>query len=115
MTNLKERSISSIISTIASTLAVGATVWVLMKPALVQSISVAVADDFQTEIKKQTAPVQSAFKIIILSDINKIKKEIARLEFIEDHRPQEWSESMADDLESLKQELLAYREAYGEL
>ena len=53
MTNLKERSISSIISTVASVFAVGGAVWFLLKPALIVSISEAVADVMK-KVREQT-------------------------------------------------------------
>ena len=89
--------------------------WLFAKPALVESISAAVADDFDDQIEEHAEPIQGAFRVILLSDINRLKRNIAKLEFKEDHKPDLWTAGDADRLADYLIELAAFQEAYSEL
>lgn len=111
MSELKRHGINISISTIATLIPVLAFLWLFIQPALVD----AVADDLDEMIEAKQAPVQSAFKALLNSEINKVKKEIAGLKFIRDHHADEWTEDDADYLADLEIELLALQEAKAEL
>lgn len=115
MADAKQHGINISISTVATLIPVLGVVWFFVQPALVGSVSEAVASEFDTQIKQQTAPIQGAFKVLLLSEINSLKKEIAQLEFKEEHEPDEWTADDAAYRANLKIELAALQEAYGEL
>jgi len=112
--DLKGHGISISISTVATLIPVLAISWLFVKPALVQSIGEAVADDFDDKITEKTAPIQSAFRVLLLSDINRLKRNIARLEFKRD-ADDDYKSSDAVRLADYKIELDAYDEAYDDL
>lgn len=115
MSTVKERGINVTLSTITALLAIIPAAWFVGKPLLVGSISEAIADDVETEVEEQIAPVQTAFKVIILNDINLLKKNIAQYEFEEEHEPDSWTEEDARKLAEAKITLAAFEEAYREL
>ena len=115
MTTAKEHGINISLSTVGTLIPVLAIIWLIVKPALLVSISEAVADDMQTMIVAQTAPLQGAFKTIIKSDIEKLKRAISRLEYKERHNPSQWTPEDADALTDLKIELQDLQGAYASL
>jgi len=115
MASAKEHGINISLSTVATLIPVLALVWFFVQPALVSSVSTAVAGEFDDQIRQQTAPIQGAFKVIIKGDIDKIKRMIARLEYEEEHHAEDWSADDADHLADLKIELEALEDADKEL
>jgi len=115
MSALKEHGINVSLSTVATLIPVLAAVWFVIRPALVESVSDAVAEDVQDQIEDQAEPLQNAFKIILKKDIDRLKKSIALLEFRESHQPDSWLAEHAEVLAENKIELEALSAAYAEL
>lgn len=109
MSDLKQHGINISISTIATLIPVLGFLWLFIQPALVD----AVASDLDEVIEAKQAPVQSAFKALLSSEIAKLRKEIARLEHYQNDP--NWNEDDAEYLAELKIELDALKEAYQEL
>jgi phage terminase Nu1 subunit (DNA packaging protein) len=109
MSNLKQHGINISLSTVATLVPVLAFLWLFIQPALVK----AVADDLDKMIETKQQPMQSAFKVLVKADIDKLKKAIARAEVHEGD--EDWSEEDAIYLADLKIELEALQEAYSEL
>ncbi len=72
--------------------------WFVGKPILVTSVSEALAGEIQDTVKKEVAPISTAFQILLQLDINGLRKAIAALEFSEGQGGEEWT---ADDAEVL--------------
>lgn len=88
--------------------------WFLVKPVLVNAVSVAVAEDIQFQVKAEVTPINNAFVALLQRDINKVRKEIATLKFRQS-RQENWTVSDAEYLADLQIELEALREAMSAL
>jgi len=115
MSALKEHGINISLSTVATLIPVLAAVWFVIRPALVESISDAVAEDFEEQIEDQAEPLQNAFKLILKKDIDRLTKSIALLEFREEHQPESWLVEHAEVLSDNKIELETMKAAYDAL
>jgi hypothetical protein len=111
MSKLREQGIQISLSTIATLIPVLGVLWFFAQPVLVSAI----AADLDDMIEQKQAPIQSAFKALLVSESTKIKRRAAKLEFVRDHHPEEWTEDYADELAELKIELDALAEAMEEL
>jgi len=111
----KERSVSISLAAVVSWLPLIPVFWFVVKPLLVTAVSEAVADDVKTQVQEGVKPINSAFKLLLQSDINKLKRDIALLEFREEHNPDDWGEEAAILLSDKKIELRALEEAKEEL
>ena len=107
--SLKQQGINISLSTVATLIPVLAFLWLFIQPALVD----AVADDLDEMIEAKQKPVQLAFKTLLRSEINELKKQIARMEVHSED--DDWTEDDAELLAELKIELEAMQEAYAEL
>lgn len=101
-------AVASIIGMCAILAPVG---WYLVRPTLVSAVSTAMADELDQKISQQVAPLNQGFKAIIQSNINNIRRQIARLEFARDDPQTEWTVQMADDLAQLTIDLDAQQAA----
>ena len=109
MSNLKQHGINISLSTIGALIPVLTFLWFFIQPALVD----AVAQDLDEMIEAKQAPVQTAFKTLLRSEISKLRIQIARLEtHLND---EDWTEDDAKLLAELRIELEAIEEAYSEL
>ena len=115
MDDLKKHGIGASLSTLISLFTVLGVLWLFAKPLLMVEISTALADAFDEQIEDQTAPIQSAFKVLLLSDINQLKREITLLEFREEHESETWTGDHAELLNDKLISLEALEEAYDEL
>lgn len=115
MTDLKEKGITVSLSTIATLIPVLAFVWFIIQPLLLQNISTAMADDLKEQMEEHSAPMESAFKVLLLADINKAKRSIAALEYSRTADPQAWTAERNQILVDQKIGLEALQEAYAEL
>lgn len=115
MTDFKDRTVGISLSTVATLIPVLGIVWFIIQPLLIESISEALAEDFDQQIESHAEPIQSAFKVLLLSDINRLKRSIARLEFKQAHEPDEFTEADAARLADYEIELEAFQEAYEDL
>lgn len=109
--SLKQHGINISLSTLATLFPVLAVLWFFVQPALIDAI----AADLDEMIVTKQAPMQSAFKALLVSDINKIKRRMAKLRFVRDHHPEEWTEDDSEELTLLQIELEALIEAKEEL
>jgi hypothetical protein len=104
----EERSrhlISSAASVVAVLAVLAPAVWFLAKPVLVSSISTAMADGMEEKIDKKLAPMNNGFKAIIQQNINRLRRDISRLEYIRQAEPQKWTPQMSDDLTNMQIDL----------
>lgn len=115
MADFKDHSWNVSISSLLSIGALGSMMWFILQPVMVSQISEAMADELEDTVEEKTAPIQSAFKVLLLSDINRLKRNIAKLEFREQHEPDNWDEEDATRLADYQIELDAFEEAYGDL
>jgi uncharacterized protein YlxW (UPF0749 family) len=110
---LKEHGLNVSLSTVATIAALVPMFWFIAKPILISQISTAMADEFENTIDEKQEPVQNAFKVLLLSEITKLRKEIAKLRTHEGD--DDWTEDDAEYLAELTIELEALRDAYNEL
>lgn len=111
----KEQGIRITGSVLLSWLGVGAAFWAVGEPLLVSAVSVAIAEDVQTQVQAEAAPIKSAFSVLILRDMTQLRQDIAALEFRRDNPPgEDWTAQDALelvnrrlDLESLRMALTA--------
>ena len=89
--------------------------WFLVKPILVEAVSVAVADDVQQQVEEGVKPISSAFKILLMPMIDEKKREIAALEFKKTERNGDWTAEDAQKLVDCEIELEAMIAAKEEL
>jgi len=113
--DLKEHGFSVSISSLISIFTLGGMGWFFLQPIMVAQISTAMAEDMEQAIEDKTEPIQSAFKVLLLKDINQLKRVIATLEYKEEHEPDEWTERDAQRLTDKYIELEAFQEAYADL
>ncbi len=112
---VKEQSKTISLAAVLSWLPLVPIFWFVVKPLLVTAVSEAVADDIKTQVEQGVRPINSAFKLLLQSDINKLKRDIAMLEFREEHEPETWGQEAAMLLSDKKIELKALEEAEEEL
>jgi len=115
MADLKEHGKNISISSVVSMVTLGGLFWMFAQPAMVAQISTAMADDIDRAIEEKTRPIQGAFKVLLLSDINRLKRSIARLEHKRSDEDADYTENDAVRLADYKIELDAYDEAYDDL
>ena len=113
MTDLKEQGVTISLSTVATLIPVLAFVWFIVQPVLLSNISTAMADDIQQKMNAHSKPMESAFKVIIKADIDKLKKSIALLEWRRDHEEETFLEEHAELLAERKIELETMEAAYA--
>lgn len=112
MTDIKDKGIEISISTIGTLIPVVAVLWFILQPMMLRDLSVAMADDLKEQMEDHAAPMESAFKVLLLSDINSTKKSIAALEFSRSADPDAWTSVRAQLLVDNEIALLALQEAY---
>jgi hypothetical protein len=115
MTDLKNKTIEVSISSVASLIPVLVIVWFVIQPIMLKDLSTAMAQDVEQKIEDKLEPVQGAFKILLLSNINKLKRSIASLEHSRSQNPEAWTDDRNRILVDNKIELVALQEAYSEL
>ena len=89
--------------------------WFLVKPIMVEAVSVAVADDIQHQVEEGVRPINRAFKILLQRDIDGKKREIAALEFKKVEHNGDWTAEDAEDLINCKIDLESLIAANQEL
>lgn len=114
MTTNKEHGINICASTIVSWITIGAFLWLVAKPILVSSVSVALADEIKQTVAAEVAPLNGAFIALLQRDINATKREIAVLEYRQ-QRASDWKTSDAKLLADKKIELDALLAARASL
>lgn len=89
--------------------------WFIVQPLMVSQISVAMAGEIQDAIETETRPIIGAFEAIIQSDVNRLKRVISRLEYKEEHKPDDWTQVDSDRLSDSRIELETFQKALREL
>lgn len=115
MTDIKDKGIEISLSTVGTLVPVIAVLWFIIQPMMLRDLSVAMADDLKEQMEEHAAPMESAFKILLLSDINATKRSIAALEFSREDNPDAWTAERAQILVDNEIALLALQEAYRAL
>jgi len=72
--------------------------WFLVRPALVLSISTAMASDIEETIDEKLTPITGAFTAILQSNVDRLRREISSMEFRRTNEPDEWTQTDAADL-----------------
>jgi hypothetical protein len=109
MSTVKERGIRIGVNQIVTYATLIPILWFVAQPLLVN----AMASDIKEVVKEQVAPMQSAFTVLLLRDINALKREIAGDEFRQGQEA--WTAEDSIRLADKKIELQALQEALGEL
>ncbi len=102
-------------SSLVTMLTLGTMGWFILQPLMISQISTAMAGEISDQIELKTRPISGAFKVLLQSDINRIKRNIARLEFREKHKPETWEDDDAQRLADYKIELDAFEDAIDDL
>lgn len=98
-TDLK-KSIS--LSTLASLVVILPATWLVLKPL----IAVSLAEDIKATVHREIKPLNSAFVVLLQSNITSIRHRIATLEYRRDQPPEgDYTENDANELVTLKMEL----------
>ncbi len=114
MSQLRDQGRTISVAAIATWIPLIPFLWFVGKPIIVESVSVAMAEDVQRTVKQEVAPINNAFVVLIDRDIMKIRKEIAGLEFRES-RGVDWTSEDAAYLADLEIELDALKDAKDKL
>lgn len=109
MSGGKEHGISIGVNQIITYATLIPILWFIGQPIIID----AMAEDIKTVVQQSTEPMQSAFVVLLLRDINALKRDIARDEFRQ--REEDWTAEDSIALADKKIELQALQEALGEL
>jgi hypothetical protein len=112
--DLKQHGFQVSVSTVMTLAAVVPVLWFIGKPLLIEQISTAMASEFNDAIDEKQAPVQNAFKVLLQTEITKLRKEIAAMKYRQ-RNGEDWDGADAEYLAELEIELEALQEAYAEL
>jgi phage terminase Nu1 subunit (DNA packaging protein) len=109
MSTAKERGIRIGVNQIITYATLIPILWFVFQPILIS----AMASDITEVVQKEVAPMQDAFTVLLLRDINALKREIAGDEFRQG--TEEWTAADSVRLADKKIELQALQEALGKL
>lgn len=112
--NSKQHSISISTSVILSWIGIATFAWLFAEPLLMQTVSVALAEDLKQMVAAEVAPINGAFVALLQRDINATKREIASLEYRQ-RRNENWMSADAEYLADKEIELDALVEAKAAL
>jgi phage terminase Nu1 subunit (DNA packaging protein) len=105
----KEHGISIGVNQIITYATLIPILWFVGQPIIVD----AMAEDIKAVVQQSTEPMQNAFTVLLLRDINALKREIAADEFRQGQEG--WTAADSVRLADKKIELQALQEALGEL
>ncbi len=106
----KEQGIRIGISQIITYATLMPVLWFVAQPILVS----AMAEDIKLTVQQELAPMNNAFVALLQRDVNKVRKEIAGLQFRQ-RRADNWTSEDAIYLADLEIEIEALREAMAAL
>jgi len=109
MSTVKERGIRIGINQLVTYATLTPILWFVAQPLLID----AMAEDIKQIVAQQNEPIQDAFAVLLLRDINALKRSIAADEFRQGE--EDWTAQDSIDLASKKIELQALQEALGKL
>ena len=102
----KEDSVRISLAAVMSWIPLVPFLWFVFQPILVTAVSEAMADQIQTQIKQEVAPIGAAFTVLVKRDIVSLRRRIAEMEFRRDNPPDgDWTADDAEDLVDLVLEL----------
>jgi hypothetical protein len=110
MSTNKEHGISIGVNQLITYATLLPILWFVAQPLLIDAL----AEDVKDIVATQAEPLQDAFAVLLLRDINSLRKEIAALK----HRQRNddtWDADDAEDLINLEIEIEALREATAKL
>lgn len=110
MSTVKERGIRIGVNQLITYATLIPILWFVAQPIIVK----AMAEDIKEIVAYQAEPLQDAFAVLLLRDINSLRKEIAALKFRQ-RNDEEWDADDAEDLANLEIEIEALREATAKL
>ena len=114
-TMIKRHVASISISAIVTWISLAPIFWFLIKPAMKDAVSVAVADDIQIQVKAEISPLNSAFKVLLQNQINGLIRTIALLENKRQFKPNEWTTEDVNRLSNSQIDMQGLRAALEEL
>lgn len=99
---------------------IGTPVWTyILRPALVMSVSTAMAQTVEQKIDeamaKKVSPINTGLKALIQGNISKLQERIDVLEYKRDFMPTSWSNMDREELYSLNQELKVQHDALNSI
>jgi sensor domain CHASE-containing protein len=107
----KETGLPALLASVVTMIPVLGVVWFVVQPFLKNSISVALADEIKQAVQQEVTPIKGGISVIIMSNIVKLKKEIAQLERLRAADPAKWTAEQADQLVDKYNELEAQQMA----
>lgn len=112
---IKRHAASISISAILTWAALTPIFWYVLKPVLVDAVSVAVADDIQIQVSLEISPLNSAFKVLLQNQINGLIRTIALLKDKRQFRSNEWTIEDVNRLSNSQIEMRGLQAALEEL
>lgn len=116
---IRQHGINISLAAVATWLSLIPGFWFVVKPILVTSVSVAIAQDISTQVKSEVRPLNSAFKVILKHQIDRLRIDISVLQSRQQAARTtpdiSWTNDDARLLEEKKIELDDLHSAYGEL
>ena len=110
MSTGKDISFSTFVSFMGSLAVLMPVLWFVGKPV----ITTALAEDFKQVAQEENAPIKSAFSVLLMRDINSLRREVAGLKFRQT-QAEDWTADDATYLADLEIELDSLREAKKQL
>ena len=110
MSTGKDISLSTLVSLAGSLTVLVPVLWFIGRPV----IATALAEDFKEIAQQEAAPIKSAFSVLLMRDINSLRREVAGLKFRQT-QADDWTEDDAAYLADLEIELDSLREAKEQL
>jgi TRAP-type C4-dicarboxylate transport system permease small subunit len=107
----RRRHIVSTMSTFAALFPLAIAAWFLVKPALVSSISGAMAAGIDQKITLVAAPLVAGMAALLQQNINDLRREIGKLEHEQQYDPHAFTSEQAAELITLRIDLDAQRRA----
>lgn len=90
--------------------------WFVAQPILVEALAEDIKDTVNQEVKKEVAPLNTAFIALLQTNIANTKRKIAQLEYKRDNPPDnDWTAQDAEELVNLEIQLASNEEALDAL
>ncbi len=111
----KTQGVSISVATLLTWIPLIPVLWFVARPIVADAVAAELQESFEQKIEQETAPIQNAFRVLILRDIANLRRLIADREFVRDNQPDLWEADDAEDLVNLKLELESLQKALREL
>lgn len=113
--NVKRHTTNVSLATLGAWLTIFPALWFFGRPVMEQAVVEAVADEIKDEVQSGVKPVRDAFAALMKRDVEKIRREIASMEFRKENDSSNWTEIDNRRLENLRIDLDAAKLALAEL